>query len=88
MNPVIIISIFGLIILVLLIFGTPFKPLRFIGSVVVKLMVGALMLFFLNTLGTSFNIHVPINSITTIISGFLGIPGVAALVIVKYLILS
>ncbi|TCP22115.1 inhibitor of the pro-sigma K processing machinery [Scopulibacillus darangshiensis] len=87
MDPVILISIFVGMGLILLFIGAPLKPMRFAGKVVVKLLIGALMLFLLNTFGTSFNIHVPINAITTCVSGLLGIPGVAALVVIRYFIL-
>lgn len=86
-DPVIVISIVGVVVFMLLLIGAPLKPIKLIGNGMIKLLIGALFLFFLNTFGTTVNIHIPINTITTIVSGFLGIPGVAALVIIKYLIL-
>ncbi|GGH88793.1 pro-sigmaK processing inhibitor BofA family protein [Pullulanibacillus pueri] len=88
MNPVIIVSIIVGVIVLLLLFGTSFKPIRFIGQACIKLVIGALFLFLLNTFGSALSIHIPINTITTVISGFLGIPGVAAMVIIKYVIVS
>ncbi|MFC4619757.1 pro-sigmaK processing inhibitor BofA family protein [Camelliibacillus cellulosilyticus] len=81
------ISIFIAIVVVFLLIGTPFKPLRFVGQAVIKLLVGALFLFLLNTIGVYFGLRVPINAVTTVIAGFLGIPGVAALTIIKYVVL-
>jgi len=87
MEPVYIISIISVFIILLLFFGTPLKPIQFIGQGVMKILIGALLLFFLNTLGNQFGIHVPINLITSVISGFLGIPGIAALTVIQLYII-
>ena len=87
MEPIMIISILGGLIVLLLFSGAPFKPLRFIGQSAVKLLIGALFLFFLNAAGNRFGIHVPINFATSAVSGFLGIPGLAALVAIQTYIL-
>jgi len=83
LEPIIVISILGGLILILLFSGAPFKPVRFLGQAVVKLLIGALFLFFLNAAGNSFGIHVPINFATSAVSGFLGIPGLFALVAIQ-----
>ncbi|MGX6446409.1 pro-sigmaK processing inhibitor BofA family protein [Neobacillus sp. K501] len=83
MEPIVVISILGGLILILLFSGAPFKPVRFLGQTVVKLLIGALFLFFLNAAGNSFGIHVPINFATSAVSGFLGIPGLFALVAIQ-----
>jgi inhibitor of the pro-sigma K processing machinery len=54
----------------------------------VKVVIGALFLFFINAFGTSMGLHIPINLTTAGISGLLGLPGVAALIIIKMVILS
>ncbi|MEH7250095.1 pro-sigmaK processing inhibitor BofA family protein [Neobacillus niacini] len=87
MEPIIIISILGGLVLILLFSGAPFKPVRFIGQAVVKLLIGAILLFFLNTAGNSFGIHVPINFATSAVSGFLGIPGLVAMAAIQKFII-
>jgi len=87
LEPIMIIAILGGLIILLLFSGAPFKPLRFIGQSAVKLLIGALFLFFLNAAGNRFGIHVPINFATSAVSGFLGIPGLAALVAIQTWIL-
>ena len=82
MEPIVVISLLGGLILLFLFVGTPIKPIRYIGQGIIKLLIGALLLFFLNTLGNQFGVHVPINIATSAVSGFLGIPGLAALVVV------
>ncbi|HEU5139793.1 MAG TPA: pro-sigmaK processing inhibitor BofA family protein [Bacillales bacterium] len=88
MEPIYVIALIGGLILLLLFVGAPVKPMRLIGGAIVKLMIGALFLFFLNIFGASINLHVPINLVTTAVSGFLGIPGLCVLVAIKYYFLS
>ena len=83
MEPIVVISILGAIILLLLVIGAPIKPVHFLGQGIIKLLIGALFLFFLNMLGNKFGIHIPINFVTSAISGFLGIPGLCALVAIE-----
>ena len=87
MDPVVVISILGGLIFLLLIIGAPTKPLRFVGQGAVKILIGAIFLFFLNAFGTSFGVYVPINIGTAAVSGLLGIPGVFALVAIQAWIL-
>jgi inhibitor of the pro-sigma K processing machinery len=87
LQPVYIISILGGLILLLLFSGAPFKPIRFIGQSVIKLLIGALLLFFLNVGGSRYGLHVPINVATSAVSGFLGIPGLVALAAIQHFVL-
>ncbi|MBT2700828.1 pro-sigmaK processing inhibitor BofA family protein [Bacillus sp. ISL-40] len=87
MEPIIVISILGGLILILLFTGAPFKPARFVGQAAIKLVIGALFLFFLNAAGNRYGIHVPINFATSAISGFLGIPGLIALAAIQHWVL-
>ncbi|MFS0639058.1 pro-sigmaK processing inhibitor BofA family protein [Mesobacillus foraminis] len=87
MDPIIIISILGGLILLILFMGAPLKPVRFIGQGIIKILIGALFLFFLNAFGTQFGINVPINIVTASVSGLLGIPGLCALVAIETWIL-
>jgi inhibitor of the pro-sigma K processing machinery len=88
-EPVYVFAIIGGLVVLLLFIGAPMKPIRFVGQGIVKLLIGALLLFFLNALGTSLNIHVPINIVTATVTGFLGIPGLLALIAIqKFILLS
>lgn len=88
MEPVYVIVMIGGLIVLLLLIGAPLKPIRWIGGAIIKLIIGALCLFFLNLFGTSINLHIPINLVTTSVSGLLGIPGLCALIAIKYVFLS
>ncbi|MBY0099732.1 pro-sigmaK processing inhibitor BofA family protein [Mesobacillus maritimus] len=83
MDPIIIISLFAGLILIMFFIGAPIKPLRFVGQGIIKILIGALFLFFLNEFGASLGIYVPINLVTASVSGILGIPGVLALVAIE-----
>jgi inhibitor of the pro-sigma K processing machinery len=87
LEPIVVVSITGVLILLLLFIGTPFKPIRFLGQGVIKILIGALLLFFLNAVGNQFGLHIPINLITSSVSGLLGIPGLCALVVIQTMIL-
>jgi inhibitor of the pro-sigma K processing machinery len=84
LEPIVVISVLGGLILLLLFSGSPIKPVKFVGQAAIKLLIGALFLFFLNVAGNSFGIHVPINFATSAVSGFLGIPGLFALVAIQH----
>ncbi|MGM9928053.1 MAG: pro-sigmaK processing inhibitor BofA family protein [Bacillus sp. (in: firmicutes)] len=87
MEPIVVVSIIVGLILILLFLGTSFKPLRFIGGVMVKFVIGAMFLFFLNAFGSNIDLHVPINVATAGVAGFLGIPGLLSLAAIQYWIL-
>jgi len=48
-----------------------------------KIILGGVMLYTYNLIASSFNITIPINIFTIIIVGFLDIPGLTALIILK-----
>lgn len=83
MEPMWMIGIVLGMIVVLILYRFSFKPLKWVGQGIVKILIGAMLLFFLNAFGNNFGIHVPINLITASISGFLGIPGVIALAVLQ-----
>jgi len=87
LSPVIVVSIIVVFILLLLAAGTLGKPVKWFGQLLIKFIIGAVFLFFLNSIGSHYGIHVPINLITTAISGLLGIPGVIGLTIIQTWIL-
>lgn len=81
-HSVFIAVIAGMIFLLFLV-GTPFKPLKIVGRFSVKLIVGAVLLYIVNIVGGKYGLHIPINPSTTLVSGALGIPGIAALIAIQ-----
>jgi inhibitor of the pro-sigma K processing machinery len=87
-DPILVFSILGGLILILLFAGAPIRPLSWVGKLSIRIIIGALMLFLVNAFGTSLDIHIPINFITSSISGILGLPGLAAMIIIKTMIIG
>lgn len=82
----IVIVIASLLLLSLLIF-IPKKLMKWTWKIAAKLTIGACCLFVLNVVLNRYGINMPINLITTSISGFLGIPGIAAVAVIQIYIL-
>ncbi|WP_019244536.1 MULTISPECIES: pro-sigmaK processing inhibitor BofA family protein [Bacillus] len=87
MEPIVVVSIIIAAILLLLFLGASIKPFRLFGTIFVKLVIGAMLLFFLNAFGSSIGLHVPINFVTTGVVGLLGIPGLLSLAAIQYWII-
>lgn len=56
-------------------------PIKVLLKLVVNSAVGGVFLILLNTAGAASGIVMPVNIITAVIAGLLGLPGVAGLVI-------
>ncbi|MGE5701127.1 MAG: pro-sigmaK processing inhibitor BofA family protein [Clostridia bacterium] len=59
------------------------KPLRWAGFIALQLVIGTMLLFFANVVGELAGYHIPINPVTALVTGFLRIPGLLALVVIK-----
>ncbi|WP_339230775.1 pro-sigmaK processing inhibitor BofA family protein [Oceanobacillus sp. FSL K6-2867] len=86
MSSAIVISVIVGLIIILLFVGAPVKPMKFIGQATVKLGIGILFLFFFNVFGGMVGLHIPINLFTAVVSGFLGLFGLASLVAIHLFI--
>lgn len=76
--------IFGLVgILVLYII---LKLLKLPLKILINSIVGMVLLYITNYLGAYVNFSIDINIINSLIAGFLGVPGVAILIILKIFI--
>lgn len=74
----IIYAVIGLALLYLVI-----KLLKWPIKLLINGVVGVVLLYVANYIGSYFNFYITINPITAIIAGFLGIPGVIFLIIFK-----
>ena len=71
-------------IAILIIFGKYFSfPLKKIIKLIGNSIFGAIIIFLINLVGTSFNFHIGFSITNSIIVGILGIPGAVLLVILK-----
>lgn len=81
----------GLIILAciiaLWIIGRVFSvPLKAIIKLVVNSVIGGLIIFIINLIGSIWGFHIGLNVITSLLVGLLGIPGAILLIILKLFI--
>lgn len=61
------------------------KIYQFIKWVIKTLLIGSIVLFVFNFLGSYINLNVPVNILTILIVGMLRIPGIAALLVYNLL---
>ena len=69
-------ALIGLVLLFILI-----KFLKWPIQLLINGVIGVILLYITNLIGSNFGFTVPINWITALVSGFLGIPGVILLII-------
>jgi inhibitor of the pro-sigma K processing machinery len=78
------ILIFIACIAIIMIFGKYFLfPIKKIIKLVFNSLLGALLIFIINLIGTSFNFHIGLSIVNAIIVGLLGIPGAILLILLK-----
>ena len=71
-------------IIFLFIFGKIFLfPMKKIFKFLLNSFLGALAIFIINTIGTSFGFHIGLNLINAIVIGILGVPGAILLILLK-----
>jgi len=63
-----------------------FKPLKFLGRILLNSLIGAVILIIFNYFGQYTGVYIGVNEITALIIGILGVPGFIALLLVKLLI--
>ncbi|MGE5553742.1 MAG: pro-sigmaK processing inhibitor BofA family protein [Betaproteobacteria bacterium] len=74
-------------LLLLLILGRIlFVPLKLVVRLLVNAAIGGLLLWVANLLGRYIGVSIPINPITALLAGFLGVPGVILVVAIQYFI--
>ena len=79
-----IVLIFIACIAILVVFGKSFAwPIKLITKLIINSALGALLIFIINLVGTSFNFHIGLNVINSVIVGILGIPGAVLLILIK-----
>ena len=58
-------------------------PLKNILKLILNSVLGGVLIYIINLVGTKFAFHIGLNLLTAIIVGVLGIPGAALLVVLK-----
>lgn len=77
-------ALFGLFLLFLM--GQAlWGPLRFLLKAALRLALGGLLLFLINSIAAAWGWGLSINPLSAFVAGFLGLPGVAMLALLKRL---
>ena len=75
--------LFG-IVLILFIGKIFLMPLKLVFKLIYNGIIGGIMLYIINLIGSHFGFALALNPITALVAGFLGIPGVVLLILVKF----
>lgn len=73
------------VLLLVLFIGLLAKPLKWIFKLLLNALSGFIALILLNFIGGFFGFALTINLINCLVAGFLGLPGVILLILLKYL---
>ena len=79
----VILAYLGGILLVLFIGKIFLMPLKLVFKLIYNGVIGGIMLYVINLIGSHFGFALALNPITALVAGFLGIPGVVLLILVK-----
>ena len=79
MVNIIIAAVFVLVILYLIV-QVFLKPIKLLWKLIINSAVGVILLLIINFIGAYFSFILPVNLITILIAGFLGIPGLMLLI--------
>ncbi|MBU7007595.1 pro-sigmaK processing inhibitor BofA family protein [Phosphitispora fastidiosa] len=63
-------------------------PIKLIVKLIVNGIVGGLVLWVVNYFGAFLNLHIPLNPVTALTAGFLGIPGIVLLIVIQQIIVK
>ena len=77
--------LFGLILLFVLA-RLLYVPLRFIGRLLINALIGLFLLVLFNAIGGLVGLHIALNPVTALVVGFLGIPGVVVLFVIRHMV--
>ncbi len=76
------------LLLIYLIGRVMLVPLKLMFKLLINAVIGGVVLWVINYFGTYFNIHIPLNPVTALTAGFLGIPGIVMLFVVQQIIIK
>lgn len=63
------------------------KPVKLVWKLLINSLIGIILLLIANYIGGYFSFDLPINIMTVLIAGFLGIPGIILLVCFQMLLM-
>ncbi len=81
-----VIAILFLLVIIFIIAQLIMKPLKLIWKLVINSIIGLVLLVLTNYIGAYFDFSLPLNVLTVLIAGFLGIPGILLLICFQLLL--
>ncbi|MGS0763080.1 pro-sigmaK processing inhibitor BofA family protein [Syntrophomonas curvata] len=81
----VIIAALFLLIIIYIVAQVFIKPVKLLWKLAINSVVGLVLLLLVNYLGAFFEFSLPVNIISVLIAGFLGIPGVLLLICLQLL---
>lgn len=76
-----------LLVIIIIIAQVIMKPIKILWKITLNSVIGLLLLLVVNYMGNFFDFNLPINIITVLIAGFLGIPGIFLLICFQLLLI-
>jgi len=65
-----------------------YVPLKFVIRLMYNAIIGGVLLWVVNLVGGFLGLSVPINPVTALVAGFLGIPGVVLIIALRYVVVG
>jgi len=75
-----------LVVIIFIIAQLIMKPIKLVWKLVINSIIGLVLLMLTNYIGAYFDFSLPLNIMTVLISGFLGIPGILLLICFQLLL--
>ena len=79
-------AILFLLVIIFFIAKLIMKPIKLVWKLVINSIIGLVLLMLANYIGAYFDFSLPLNVLTVLIAGFLGIPGILLLICFQLLI--
>ena len=79
-------AILFLLVIIFIIAKLIMKPIKLVWKLVINSIIGLVLLMLANYIGAYFDFSLPLNVLTVLIAGFLGVPGILLLICFQLLI--
>lgn len=76
----------GAVVAVFIILKILAWPIKKIMKMVINIVIGGLLLILVNYIGANFGFTIPLNWVTALVVGILGIPGLVILAILQFIL--
>jgi len=83
----IIIAVLFLLVILYIVAQVLMKPIKLLWKLLINSFIGLVLLVVVNYIAAFFAFNIPINIITVLIAGFLGVPGIVLLICFQLLII-